>query len=262
MTFPSENELKKLEGLSRVEYRIRERDTDGYTLLYASIGTDTNTECSLSSDVKAATFKLGYIINKTDENVIKNNYTYDAKDGGVLGVAIFTNGKVDNWQIVKKSSSEGETSLWLPDAEFTLTASNLKSADDKPLVYNGKSNVNGIIEWKLGDKPVASADFEPDTYILEETKAPTGYMVSGDKWTITINYKGGKPIIKCGDAVISSDSTIAAGIYTYVYENTPIYQLPSTGGKGIYWYSIGGMLLMMAAALILYKNKSRGVLKS
>lgn len=259
---PSENELKKLEGLSRGEYRIRESDTDGYTLLYASIGTDTNTECSLSSDVKAATFKLGYIINKTDENVIKNNYTYDAKDGGVLGVAIFTNGKVDNWQIVKKSSSEGETSLWLPDAEFTLTASNLKSADDKPLVYNGKSNVNGIIEWKLVDKPVASADFEPDTYILEETKAPTGYMVSGDKWTITINCKGGKPIIKCGDAVISSDSTIAAGIYTYVYENTPIYQLPSTGGKGIYWYSIGGMLLMMAAALILYKNKSRGVLKS
>lgn len=259
---PSENELKKLEGLSRGEYRVRESDTDGYTLLYASIGTDTNTESSLSSDVKAATFKLGYIINKTDENVIRDNYTYDTKDGGVLGVAIFTNGKVDNWQIVKKSSSEGETSLWLSDAEFTLTASKLKGADNKPLIYKGKSNVNGIIEWKLDEKPVASSDFEPDTYILEETKAPIGYMVSGDKWTITINYKGEKPTIKCGDAVISSDSIIATGIYTYVYENTPIYELPSTGGKGIYWYSIGGMLLMMAAALILYKNKRREVLKS
>ena len=48
---------------------------------------------------------------------------------------------------------------------------------------------------------------------------------------------------------------------TYVYENTPVYALPSTGGTGIFLYMIGGMLLMGAAAWILYKNKRREVLK-
>lgn len=40
--------------------------------------------------------------------------------------------------------------------------------------------------------------------------------------------------------------------------NTELYELPNSGGIGIYWYSIGGTLLMLAEALILYKNKRRG----
>ena len=43
-------------------------------------------------------------------------------------------------------------------------------------------------------------------------------------------------------------------------ENIKLYSLPSTGGSGIYWYMIGGMVLMSAAAWILYKNKCREVL--
>ena len=43
-------------------------------------------------------------------------------------------------------------------------------------------------------------------------------------------------------------------------KNQVVYELPSTGGSGIYRYTIGGALLMMAAALILYKNKFKEVL--
>ena len=43
--------------------------------------------------------------------------------------------------------------------------------------------------------------------------------------------------------------------------NSEFYELPSTGGTGIYWYTIGGMLLMMGASLILYKNRCKEVLK-
>ena len=39
--------------------------------------------------------------------------------------------------------------------------------------------------------------------------------------------------------------------------NQKVYTLPSTGGSGIYWYMIGGMVLMSTAAWILYKNKCR-----
>lgn len=49
-------------------------------------------------------------------------------------------------------------------------------------------------------------------------------------------------------------------ITLYQFENTPLYDLPSTGGTGIYLYMIGGMLLMFAAVWILYKNKCKEVL--
>lgn len=40
--------------------------------------------------------------------------------------------------------------------------------------------------------------------------------------------------------------------------NVELYDLPGTGSIGIYWYLIGGTLLMMAAVLILYKKILRG----
>ena len=43
--------------------------------------------------------------------------------------------------------------------------------------------------------------------------------------------------------------------------NKQLYELPETGGTGIYLYMIGGILLMFAAAWILYKNKCREVLE-
>ena len=42
--------------------------------------------------------------------------------------------------------------------------------------------------------------------------------------------------------------------------NQKVYTLPSTGGNGIYWYMISGMVLMSTAAWILYKNKCKEVL--
>ena len=51
-----------------------------------------------------------------------------------------------------------------------------------------------------------------------------------------------------------------SGEYHILIENAVIYNLPNSGGSGIYWFSICGMLLMMAAAWIIYKNKCREVL--
>lgn len=40
------------------------------------------------------------------------------------------------------------------------------------------------------------------------------------------------------------------------FENEVAYTLPETGGSGVYVYTIGGILLMIAGALLLYKNKN------
>ena len=67
--------------------------------------------------------------------------------------------------------------------------------------------------------------------------------------------EGGVPVNMDGKEAVIKD-----GILTFYYDNTALYELPSAGGTGIYRYTIGGILLMMAGALVLYKRKRRGVL--
>ena len=55
--------------------------------------------------------------------------------------------------------------------------------------------------------------------------------------------------------IVESDHGIQLKI-----RNSELYELPNAGGSGIYWYSIGGILLMLAGALILYRNKCKEVL--
>lgn len=173
---------------------------------------------------------------------------------------------LDKWFIVKQSSSEdtnGNHPL-LPDAEFKLSPAAVVDGL-KQATYYGKTDANGILHWYNDDKfstGIELSDIVYDTYILEETKAPTGYVMSTEKWIVVINETGttissnGKPI-EAG----SIDTDEANGT-AYYFENTPAYALPSTGGPGIFLYIIGGILLMMAGTLILYKNKNREVLEN
>ena len=74
--------------------------------------------------------------------------------------------------------------------------------------------------------------------------------------TITVDQNG----VTVSGSEKASVSQEEDGTYTIIVKNDMLYSLPSTGGSGIYWFSICGMLLMMAAAWIIYKNKCREVL--
>ena len=105
----------------------------------------------------------------------------------------------------------------------------------------------------------------PGAYYLEETKAPVGCSLLGEKiyfrqsqGTITLTDKDGNILTSTPTMwnLSKKDNT-----FTLTIKNDVVYNLPSTGGSGIYWYMIGGILLMFAAAWILYKNKCREVLE-
>lgn len=157
-----------------------------------------------------------------------------------------------DWQIVKVNA--GGT-LKLSGAQFTLTKND-------QVLYTGISDEQGFVKWQdSSNKPVTSSEIAKGTYILQETVAPQGYALSPDTWSVEISAKGMKPVItelktnKPVDLILQPDSSI----YELKIENTPIYDLPSTGGNGIYVYMIGGVALMMAAMFILYKMKCKGV---
>ena len=103
---------------------------------------------------------------------------------------------------------------------------------------------------------------ENGNYTLQETKAPAGYAKSEVKWTIEITNTSITIKDNAGNNITATSLTQTGTTYdAYAYENTPVYDLPSTGGSGIYLYMIGGILLMFTAAWILYKNKCREVLE-
>ena len=180
------------------------------------------------------------------------------------GIVIkYKNEPLLDWGIIKRSSSDKNKTL--PGAEFDL----YKLGESEPK-YEATSDTNGIITtWteKGTNKVVPSRKIPNGTYILKETKAPIGYAVNLIQWEITIN--DGNVTVKAGtdsvNAIAEEELKEIPGANengTYFYfENTPVYSLPSTGGPGIFVYTIGGTLLLMAAALLIYKMKREEVLK-
>ena len=100
------------------------------------------------------------------------------------------------------------------------------------------------------------------SYTLRETAAPAGFAKSEEVWNIKIDYVNGVTayVNKAGDLnnktnySESEDGKATTVIFTF--ENQVAYTLPETGGSGVYVYTIGGILLMIAGALLLYKNKN------
>lgn len=248
----------ELKHLARGEYTVTEKVAAGYDV--KSIENDanaTNTKYVLNNP-EDIHFTMGTVVeNGEDVNVIKN-YTYNPEDGGTLGKAIFTNEPVySDWQIIKVSASSHDVRL--AGAIFEL-----QSTTDTNVKYYGKSGDAGIVEWyqKYQNNEVSDpvkGIIPEGTYTLKEIKAPTGYTLSNNTYTLQITKTGALKAVKVNGTELTP-ALQENGEYHILIENAVLYNLPNSGGSGIYWFSICGMLLMMAAAWIIYKNKCREVL--
>ena len=248
----------ELKHLARGEYTVTEKVAAGYDVKsIKNDATATNTKYVLNNP-EDIYFTMGTVVeNGKDVNVIKN-YTYNPEDGGTLGKAIFTNEPVySDWQIIKVSASSHDVKL--AGAIFEL-----QSTTDKNVKYYGKSGDAGIVKWyqKYQNNDVSdemTGKLPTGTYTLKEIKAPTGYTLSSNTYTLQITKTGALKTIQLNGENVAP--ALQDGKYQILIENTPLYDLPSAGGNGIYLYMIGGILLMFAAAWILYKNKCREVLE-
>ena len=189
----------------------------------------------------------GYIgVGDGEQILFENGRTYKVSYSDLTNGAItITNQEI--WQLIKRSSSEtdGEP-LLLSGAEFDLKHSN-------GTIYKGASGADGIVTWKNADGTEFTGIFPDGQYTLTETKAPTGYALGN---SIDFTITNGVPA-----SMGTDNGTVKDGILTFYYANEAIYSLPSSGSNGIYGYLFGGMLLMMAAVLIVYKTKRGEVLK-
>ena len=237
--------------LARGSYTVTEKVGNGYTIQKFEIVTgegQTDCESSPSNDeTKSMTFVLG---NDTVGNNVIKNYTYTSTDGGVKGVASYTNEVVTDLDL-KKTNSEGNT---LSGAIFELKK--WEENDWKTV------NDNIVVDNTEGNKELTS--LLAGRYMLTETKAPDGYSKLGssiyfkvENGTVTLTDKDGNPAGEDFE-LWQLDTRSTTPVLTI--KNQKLYSLPESGGNGIYWYMISGMVLMSTAAWILYKNKCKEVL--
>ena len=179
----------ELKHLARGEYTVTEKVAAGYDV--KSIENDanaTNTKYVLNNP-EDIHFTMGTVVeNGKDVNVIKN-YTYNPENGGTLGKAIFTNEPVySDWQIIKVSASSHDVKL--AGAIFEL-----QSTTDETVKYYGKSGDAGIVKWyqNYQNNDVSgeiTGELPTGTYTLKEIKAPTGYTLSSNTYTLQITKTG------------------------------------------------------------------------
>lgn len=263
------NSATDIEGTFVYKYENKKCESDG------SIKNplENHTATKVGQDVEEYTLKVTFIPKTVDDRKTSLGNTSilapneDATISGTIVVndektTVTGNYKVHVlalWAIVKQSTSTDSNGNHpkLGGAEFKLVKS-----DDSTVCYTGISNKDGFVEWYKDGTKISMDKIENGSYTLQETKAPAGYAKSEVKWTIEITNTSITIKDNSGNNITATSLTQTGKTYdAYAYKNTPVYDLPSTGGSGIYLYMIGGILLMFAAAWILYKNKCREVLE-
>lgn len=231
-----------LPGLARGTYSIEEVIPSGYEISNIEfIGSDTDSLNSKDGTTASIAFGTDKENNGVEGNNVINNYKYVGN--GVQGKLEVTNRTViSNWNIVKVRKDNEKAVI--SGAEFALKQGN-------KVKYSGLSDEKGYIVWSKDNEtdvtPVAGE------YTLVETKAAEGYAKGDTTWTLKVTKGGNLEYIK--DAKGNVIDPKGEEVNLYYFTNDVPYELPETGGIGIYWYTAGGMLLMLMAAIVVYRKR-------
>lgn len=241
-----ESDNTKLSELSRGDYKVVESlGTDVHYELQ-EIATDDRTNCysaiAKNQQQKATdiTFTMG--TDTGNKEVLKNGNT--DKINGQIGIAKFTNKKtVVNINLEKVDSQTADTKL--SGAKFDLYKVNANGEKTDQAIHSYTSDQHGAIS--IENLPIGQ-------YVLIETEAPTGYMVSAKPWNIVVENGRTVKVTYNGDDVTSREDNDT--IY-YQITNAKVYSLPESGGPGTYGFTISGVAILATALLLFINNKRR-----
>ena len=125
-----------------------------------------------------------------------------------------------------------------------------------------KSDATAFIPNAQGH--VVVKGLEDDTYSLTETATDKGYVLLKDAVKIVIKTSENGQCEKCGAKLLTASATVNGkdvtmtdgnAIVPLTVVNNPGFDLPKTGGYGVWMYTVGGVLLLGAAAFIVIRSR-------
>ena len=243
-------------GLSKGEYVVKETSYNGYALETA-VSNESKTNCLAvnNTTTKDVTFTIG--TDTTNNNALEaeelkvenvNHATYAGP--GCVGVADFTNKEITaDVNFVKVDATKGlnGNTITISGVEFELYKANESWEKGDKVKDNIVSGESGKFSLEK---------LLPGRYLLVETKAGTGYSLPADPWRIEISSTGEDvKVYKTNTTEIQPTTT--GSMKAYQIENARIYSLPSSGGPGIYGFTISGVAFITAALLLFINNKRK-----
>lgn len=257
------NQLKALQKLPRGIYEVEEVETSAdYEFNSVDVDTaKTKTDCYYvkeDAQNKKVRFSLGY---KLDENNVVNviDASYKHTGGGQKGVTTYTNKLVTAELDLKKVDEK--TNNFLDNAVFKLYKKNQIGETFAEIKEVKISN-------KEGDPKELTGLLPGVVYKLTETKAPNNHALLGtsiyfkvESGRVLLTDENGK-VLENEDGTPSNNGpsemwTLDENGQVLTIKNTEIYSLPSSGGSGIYGFTISGVAFITAALLLFINNKRK-----
>lgn len=143
---------------------------------------------------------------------------------------------------------DDEKIIGLKGAEFELKDSGNK------VIASGKSDKDGIVEWTVTSAAVDINKLN-GSYTIVETKAPDGYAIHDGGWAVTF----------VNGLLTTFDGTSVKGTGTdgvvIQLTNEPVYELPQSGGHGIFAGMLCGLGCLMAAAYVFHRRRCKVIIR-
>ena len=107
---------------------------------------------------------------------------------------------------------------------------------------------------------------EDDAYSLTEIATDKGYVLLKEAVKIVITTKENGACEKCGAKLLTASATVNGkdvtmtdgnAIVPLTVINNPGFDLPKTGGRGVWMYTVGGVLLLCTAAFIVIRSRKQ-----
>ncbi len=248
------------------------------------------TAFEVGSPVARWTMTVSYCpYSALDRQTSKKDLTLSSKPGTEVTETTSAGTYKDNvvtiaLKLMKYGNGQNDARYALANAEFTLS-SNILGGDKKTTGDGTNGSTLGLITF---------ADLKAGTYTLKETAAPEGWALNDTEYTVsitkqadsqddsgqaeknfiynvTVTHKNGEETVidinctvdlkqqlvkdKNDNSVTLAELADSQMLQLNVYDQMA-YELPHTGGSGVYIYIISGILLMLVGALLLYKNKN------
>ena len=115
-----------------------------------------------------------------------------------------------------------------------------------------------------GSGHIVVKGLEDDTYSLTEIATDKGYVLLRDAVKIVIKTAENGQCEKCGAKLLTASATVNGkdasmtegnAIVPLTVVNPPGFDLPKTGGYGTWMFTIGGVILLGAAAFIVIRSR-------